>query len=106
MMIAGFESPETAARHRANGSEWFYMLPQAQRQHLVSQVRRWPWAIKVDAGSQHIGLVHASVLGGSWPWTQRALTAIENAWSAGISLEDEVMGTPQLVSPVRPITPL
>ncbi|MBN8431570.1 metallophosphoesterase [Microbulbifer salipaludis] len=89
MMIAGFENPETAARHRANGGEWFYMLPRAQRQHLVSQVRRWPWAIELDTGRQCIGLVHANVIGGSWPRTQLALTAIEEAWSADISLEND-----------------
>jgi hypothetical protein len=88
MMIAGFENPETADRHRANGGEWFYRLPQAQRQHLVSQVRRWPWAIELDAGGQRVGLIHANVLGGSWPRTRRALAAIEEAWSVGASLEE------------------
>ncbi|MBB3060065.1 metallophosphoesterase [Microbulbifer rhizosphaerae] len=88
MMIAGFENPETADRHRANGGEWFYRLPRAQRQHLVSQVRRWPWAIELDADGRRIGLIHANILGGSWPRTLRALTAIEEAWSAGASLED------------------
>nr|WP_081475656.1 metallophosphoesterase [Microbulbifer agarilyticus] len=89
MMIAGFENPETAAKHRTNGGEWFYTLPLDQRQHLVNQVRHWPWAIELDTGSRRIGLIHANVLGGSWSRTQRALAAIEEAWSAGASLEED-----------------
>ncbi|WP_323844357.1 metallophosphoesterase [Microbulbifer magnicolonia] len=89
MMIAGSENPETALRHRANGGDWFYRLPQAQQQYLVSQVRRWPWAIELDAGGRHIGLIHANVLGGSWPRTLRALAVIEESWSSGVSLEED-----------------
>jgi len=89
MMIAGFENPETVPRHRANGGEWIYKLAPAQRQHLVSQIRHWPWAIELDTGGRKVGLIHANVLGGSWPRTLRALATIEEAWSAGASLEED-----------------
>ena len=89
MMIAGFENPKTAPRHWANGGEWFYRLPHAQRRDRVSQIRRWPWAIELVTGNRCIGLIHANVFGGSWPRTRRALAAIEGDWSAGVSLEDD-----------------
>ena len=36
MMLAGFENPESAPKHRANGGEWFYRLSQVQRRDIVN----------------------------------------------------------------------
>lgn len=89
MMIAGFENPETIPRHRANGGDWFYALPEHQRQRFVHQVRSRPWAIELHAGDRRIGLIHANALDGNWPRTLRALAAMEEKWSKGASLEEE-----------------
>ncbi|WP_288131585.1 metallophosphoesterase [Microbulbifer sp.] len=87
MMITGVENPETIPRHRANGGDWFYMLPEHQRLRLVHQVRKWPWAIELDAGGRDIGLIHANVLEDSWPRTLCALATMEEKWSKGAPLE-------------------
>ena len=72
-------------------AEWFYKLTPAKQKDIASAVRRWPWAIELDTGSQSVGLIHANVLQNSWPDSLSASKAVEEAWLAGTSLEDKDM---------------
>lgn len=86
MMIAGYESPGSAGLHRANGGEWFYRLPDGERQQCVAAARRWPWAIEVDTGFGRAGLVHANVPDSSWTELLRQLRAMDRHWRSGAPL--------------------
>ncbi|KUJ84186.1 hypothetical protein AWR36_000255 [Microbulbifer flavimaris] len=86
MMIAGFEDPDSAGLHLSNGGDWFYRLPEPQRQLYAEQARAWPWAIEIDTGGGRVGLVHANVPRGSWGEVTIQLQNMAADWQSGASL--------------------
>lgn len=98
MMIAGFEDPDSAALHAANGGEWFYELPQSEQQKLVEKVRQWPWAMEITIPQGKAGLIHADVPNSDWHTVIQLLQEISASWASGAPLSD-----PQISAAAQPL---
>ncbi|WOX04719.1 metallophosphoesterase [Microbulbifer pacificus] len=88
MTIAGFENSSSIQLHKSNGGAWFYKLPSERQQAIVEKIRTWPWAVEIDCGAKHVGLVHADVPKSNWNLVKTLLGDISDAWSKKASLDD------------------